>query len=138
MPKGIFHAVVLTDDLDGSIRFLHDVSGIDPVRRYSPEPEQLAAAFGWSTDSRTQAAIVGEGPGMMEIIEIPETLRGEVVPGVSLLAVATGDVHKRVEAARTAGFDPEPTRTAVGPDGMSITVAPVRVGGVGYEFVRFS
>jgi catechol 2,3-dioxygenase-like lactoylglutathione lyase family enzyme len=138
MPKGIFHAVVLTDDLDGSIRFLHEVSGIDPVRRYSPEPEQLAAAFGWNTETRTQAAIVGEGPGMMEIIEIPPTLRGEVGPGVSLLAVATGDVDKRVEAARTAGFDPEPVRTAVGPDGMSITVAPVRVGGVGYEFVRFS
>jgi catechol 2,3-dioxygenase-like lactoylglutathione lyase family enzyme len=138
MPKGIFHAVVLTDDLEGSIRFLHEVSGINPVRRYSPEPDQLAAAFGWRTDTRTQAAILGEGPGMMALIEIPLGLRGEVAPGVSLLAVATGDVDKRVEEARAAGFAPDPIRTAAGPDGMSITVAPIRVGGVGYEFVRFS
>jgi catechol 2,3-dioxygenase-like lactoylglutathione lyase family enzyme len=138
MPKGIFHAVVLTDDLEGSIRFLQDVSGINPVRRYNPEPDQLLAAFGWHTDTSTHAAIVGEGPGMMELIEIPGKLRDEVSPGVSLLAVATGDVDKRVDAARAAGFDPEPVRTALGPDGMSITVAPVRVGGVGYEFVRFS
>jgi catechol 2,3-dioxygenase-like lactoylglutathione lyase family enzyme len=138
MPKGIFHAVVLTDDLEGSIRFLHDVSGINPIRHYIPEPDQLSAAFGWPTNVRTQAAIVGEGPGMMELIEIPHPLRDEVRPGVSLLAVATGDVDRRVEAARAAGFDPEPVRTASGPDGMSITVAPIRVGGVGYEFVRFS
>jgi catechol 2,3-dioxygenase-like lactoylglutathione lyase family enzyme len=137
MPKGIFHAVVLTDDLEGTLRFLHDVSGIKPVRRYQPEPEQLAAAFGWPTHIRAPAAMVGEGPGMMEVIEIPAGLRGEVAPGVSLLAVATTDVDGRVEAARAAGFQPDAVRTAIGADGTSITVAPVRVGGVGYEFVRF-
>jgi hypothetical protein len=137
MPKGIFHAVVLTDDLESTIRFLQEVAAIRSVRRYDPEPTELRAAFGWPADDRTHAAIVGEGPGMMEIIEIPTTLRGEVAPGVSLLAVATPDVQERVEAARAAGFDPEAVRTAAGADGMSITVAPVRVGGVTYEFVRF-
>jgi hypothetical protein len=137
MPKGIFHAVVLTEDIESTIRFLHEVAAIRPVRRYDPEPDQLHAAFGWPTDNKTHAAIVGEGPGMMEVIEIPVALRGEVAPGVSLLAVATTDVQERVEAARAAGFDPESVRTASGADGMSITVAPVRVGGVGYEFVRF-
>ena len=38
MPKGIFHAVVATDDLDASLRFLTDVCGIGPVQPYSPTP----------------------------------------------------------------------------------------------------
>jgi hypothetical protein len=138
MPKGIFHAVVLTDDLEGTIRFLHEVSGIKPVRRYDPEPDNLAATLGWPIEHCvTQAAGIGEGPGMLEVIAIPRALQADVSPGVSTLSVATTDLESRSESARQAGFVPKAAYTASGVDGMAVTVAQVRVGGIGYEFVRF-
>lgn len=137
MPKGIFHAVVLTDDLDTMIRFLTDVCRISPVERYAPTTEQLTAAFGWPEGTTTEAALVGQGPGLLDLVGIPPELVGTVAPGVALLAVATPDVEGRVEAARQAGFDPEPPRTGEGANGAMVTLAPVKVGGVGFEFARF-
>jgi catechol 2,3-dioxygenase-like lactoylglutathione lyase family enzyme len=137
MPKGIFHAVVLTDDLETMIRFLTDVCRIGPVERYAPTTEQLTAAFGWPEGTMTEAALVGQGPGLLDLVGIPAELVGTVAPGVALLAVATPDVEGRVEAARQAGFDPEPPRTGEGANGAMVTLAPVKVGGVGFEFARF-
>jgi hypothetical protein len=137
MPKGIFHAVVLTDDLETMIRFLTDVCRIGPVERYAPTTEQLTAAFGWPEGTTTDAALVGQGPGLLDLVGIPPELVATVAPGVALLAVATPDVEGRVEAARQAGFDPEPPRTGEGANGAMVTLAPVKVGGVGFEFARF-
>jgi len=137
MPKGIFHAVVLTDDLETMIRFLTDVCRMAPVERYAPAPDQLTAAFGWPEGTTTGAALVGQGPGLLDLVAIPPQLAGTVAPGVVLLAIPTADVDARVEAARQAGFDPEPPRTGEGANGAMVTLAPVKVGGVGFEFARF-
>ena len=139
MPKGIFHAVVLTDDLDASLTFLTEVCGIGPVRPYEPTPASLAAALGWpEADSHTRGAIVGQPPGMIDLVAIPPALRGTITPGVTLLAIATPDVEGRAEAARQAGFDVAEPRSVVDATGATMTTAPLVVGGVGYEFVRFS
>ena len=138
MPKGIFHAVVLTDDLDASLKFLVDVCGIGPVQPYEPTPESLSAVLGWPAgDYRTKGAIVGQPPGMLDLVAIPSALRGSVVPGVALLAIATPDVEGRAAAAREAGFDPAAPSTVVDATGAAMTTAPLSVGGVGYELVRF-
>ncbi|HZQ88247.1 MAG TPA: VOC family protein [Acidimicrobiales bacterium] len=138
MPKGIFHAVVATDDLDASLRFLVDVCGIGPVRRYSTPARALSSVLGWPPgDYVATAAIVGQPPGMLDIVEVPEPLRGTVAPGVQLLAIATPDVAGRVAAAQEAGFSPLEPRTVVDADGAQMTTSPVTVGGVGYELVRF-
>jgi hypothetical protein len=138
MPKGIFHAVVLTNDLEGTIRFLHDVSGITPIRRYAPDPAALTVTLGWPSEQCvTEAAVIGEGPGMLEVILIPPALRPDVSPGVSMLSVATPNLEHRTDLAREAGFEPQPAFTANGADGAAITVSQVQVGGVGYELVRF-
>ncbi len=138
MPKGIFHAVVATDDLDASLRFLVDVCGIGPVRRYSTPGSALSSVLGWPAgDYIADAAIVGQPPGMLDVVEVPASLRGAVTPGVALLAIATPDVAGRVAAAREAGFSPLEPRTVVDADGSEMTTAPVVVGGVGYELVRF-
>lgn len=138
MPKGFFHAVVLTDDFEGSIRFLSDVCGIGPVKPYDPEPASLAAALGWPEEHcRTTGAIVGEPPGMLDLVAIPVALRGSVRPGVAMLAVATPDVEGRAQQARDAGFAAAEPRRLQAAGGAGMTMAPVEVGGVGYEFVRF-
>jgi catechol 2,3-dioxygenase-like lactoylglutathione lyase family enzyme len=138
MPKGIFHAVVLTDDLDASLRFLVDVCGIGPVQPYEPTPESLSAALGWPEGGyRTNGAIVGQPPGMIDLVAIPAELRDRVAPGVALLAVATPDVEGRVAAAREAGFAPATPSTVTDATGAAMTTSPLVVGGVGYELVRF-
>jgi catechol 2,3-dioxygenase-like lactoylglutathione lyase family enzyme len=138
VPKGIFHAVVATDDLDASLRFLVDVCGIGPVRRYSTPGSALSSVLGWPPgEYEATAAIVGQPPGMLDVVEVPASLRGAVAPGVQLLAVATPDVTGRVAAAREAGFSPLEPRTVIDADGAQMTTAPVVVGGVGYELVRF-
>src|SRR5688572_4100607 len=112
MPKAITHAVVLTDDFDGSIHFLNEVCGLAPVNRYEPAPGDLATTLGWPADAtQTEAAIVGEGPGSIDLVAIPSSLRGAVTPGVVLLAVPTGDVDAKAEQARNAGFDVQSTRS---------------------------
>ena len=138
MPKSITHAVVLTDDFEGSIKFLNEICGLKPVSRYTPAPTDLAATLGWPAEhAETEAAIVGEGPGSLDLVAIPPSLLGKVAPGVALLAVPTGDVDGRAEQARAAGFDVQPSRTATGEGGVRITMAPATVGGVGYELIRF-
>ena len=138
MPKGIFHAVVLTDDFDATLRFLTDVCGIGPVQPYDPAPASLSAALGWPAGTwTTTGAIVGRPPGMLDIVAIPPDLRATVKPGVALLAIATPDVAGRAAAAREAGFDPAEPRDVEAADGGTMTMVPLAVGGVGYELVRF-
>jgi catechol 2,3-dioxygenase-like lactoylglutathione lyase family enzyme len=138
MPKGIFHAVVLTDDLDASLTFLTEVCGIGPVQPYEPTPASLSAVLGWpEADCRTRGAIVGQPPGMIDLVAIPPGLRSTVSAGVTLLAIATPDVEGRAAAARQAGFEAAEPRTVTDANGAAMTTAPLVVGGVGYEFVRF-
>jgi catechol 2,3-dioxygenase-like lactoylglutathione lyase family enzyme len=138
MPKGIFHAVVLTDDFDATLTFLVEVCGIGPVKPYEPTAESLVAALGWPEgDYRTQGAIVGQPPGMIDLVAIPPELRATIRAGVALLAVATPDVEGRVAAARAAGFDPATPTTVTDATGGNMTTAPLVVGGVGFELVRF-
>ena len=138
MPKGIFHAVIATDDLDASLRFLVDVCGIGPVQRYAPTADALTSVLGWPPgDYTTTGAIVGQPPGMLDVVAIPSSLEGKVTPGVALLAIATPDVEGRSAAARDAGFSPLAPRTVTDANGATMTTAPVVAGGVGYELVRF-
>ena len=52
-------------------------------------PEDYSLVFGWPLEqAATRSAFVGEGAGMLEVVEIPASLRGTVAPGVRFLAVA--------------------------------------------------
>jgi catechol 2,3-dioxygenase-like lactoylglutathione lyase family enzyme len=138
VPNAISHAVVVTDDLAATLRFLTDICGMRSVNRYTPAPADLAAVLGWPADAGpTEAAIVGEGPGAIDLVEIPLGLRGSIEAGVALLAVPTADVEACAARARAAGFDPAPPHTAQGAGGVRVTTAAVAVGGVPYELVRF-
>jgi catechol 2,3-dioxygenase-like lactoylglutathione lyase family enzyme len=140
MPRSLFHVVALTDDLDGVVRFLSDVAGLQPVRPFADEPATQAQAeqlFGWPAgEVSVRGAAVGEGAGMVEVIEIPEPLRGTEQPRVVFLTLATQDLDRYEAKAREAGF-------AVGPrfsgDGAlaDFATVPVTVGGLPFEFISF-
>lgn len=138
MPSSLSHVVVFTDDLDEMLRFLTEVAGLRGVTRYVTEPDDTSAVFGWPVEhGRAAGAFVGEGPGSVDVLEIPAALRDDVRPGVRLLAVANRDAAAAADAATAAGFDvrgPFHTSTATG---GSMALTEVVAGGVAFELVQF-
>jgi hypothetical protein len=139
MPRALSHAVVLTDDLDVTLKFLSEIAKVAPVSEVSEgAPADYSLVFGWPLEeAATRSAFVGEGAGMLEVVEIPAALRGTVAPCVRLLAVANRDVAATVAAAQSAGFDVRgPLRvTSAGERGA--TIAEVVAGGVPFELIQF-
>ena len=140
MPKSLFHVVVLTDDLDEVVRFLSEVAGLQPVRRFADEPATQAQAeelFGWPAgDVTVRGAAVGEGAGMVELIEIPESRRGTESPRVVFMSLATQDLDGYEARARSAGFAVGARSGGEGALADFATV-PVTVGGLPFEFISF-
>jgi hypothetical protein len=94
--------------------------------------------FGWPLDqAATRSAFVGEGPGMLEVVEIPAPLRGTVAPGVRLLAVANRDTPAATAAARAAGFEVRGPLTVTSAGEHGATIAEVVAGGVSFELIQF-
>jgi len=139
MPRALSHAVVLTDDLDETLRFLADVARLTPITPPSEgAPEDYALVFGWPLEqAATRGAFAGEGAGMLEIVEIPAPLLGSVAPGVRLLAIANRDVGSTAEDARTAGFDVRGPLLVTSAGEHGATIAEVSAGGVAFELIQF-
>jgi catechol 2,3-dioxygenase-like lactoylglutathione lyase family enzyme len=138
MPTALSHVVVLTDDLDAVLRFLTDVAKLRPVAHYETVPGDVHALFGWPLEHGTaRGAFVGEGPGSVDVLEIPEALRGSVAPGVRLLAVANRDATAARDAAAGAGFAARGPFTATTATGGTMATTEVVAGGVAFELVQF-
>ena len=137
MPSRLFHVVLFTDEIDETTRFLVDVVGLPNPRWFDNDAEQSTSVFGWPpVDEPGRRVVLGEAPGMVELVEIPAALRGTVKPGVAFLAFATPDVEGYAEKAAAAGFAAGPVQTVAGA-GEPSTLAPVQVGGLPFEFMRF-
>jgi catechol 2,3-dioxygenase-like lactoylglutathione lyase family enzyme len=139
MPKTLSHVVVLTADLDETLRFLTEVAKVAPVQRIDDgDPRDYSTIFGWPLElAATRGAFVGEGTGMLEVVEIPPALRDEVTPGARLLAVANRDVPATADAASAAGFEVRGPFTATGAGGKTVTLVEVAAGGVPFELIQF-
>lgn len=138
MPNSLSHVVVLTDDLDAVLRFLTDIAGMRDVVRYETEPEQVQQLFGWPLEhGRAQGAFVGEGPGSVDVLEIPPALRASIRPGVRLLAVANRDAGAAAGRALDAGFDARGPFEATTATGGAMSTTEVVAGGIAFELVQF-
>lgn len=138
MPSSLSHVVVLTDDLDAVLHFLRDVANIKGVTHYETVPEELSALLGWPAEhGRARGAFVGEGPGSIDVLEIPERLRDTVKAGVRLLAVANRDAAAARAAATDHGFEARGPFTATTATGGQMHTTEVVVGGVAFELVQF-
>ena len=138
MPTSLSHVVVLTDDLDAVLRFLTDVAKLRPVAHYETDADDVHSLFGWPREHGVaRGAFVGEGPGSVDVLEIPEVLRGTVAPGVRLLAVANRDAEAARDAATAAGFDARGPFTATTASGGTMATTEVVAGGVAFELVQF-
>jgi catechol 2,3-dioxygenase-like lactoylglutathione lyase family enzyme len=133
MPKRLFHVVLLTDELEETVRFLSEVVGMGEPQWHDQPGEANAIVFGWPAEGTdTKRVVLGEGPGLIEVVGIPEPMRGTVEPGAAFLAFATPDPDGLGEAARAAGFEPGERYEMLG-----ATLVPITVGGLPFEFVRF-
>jgi hypothetical protein len=139
MPRALSHVVVLTDDLDATLRFLGELANVSPVSAITEgAPGDYSLVFGWPLEqAATRSVFVGEGAGMLEVVEIPAPLRGTVAPGVRLLAVANRDTAATAEAARDAGFDVRGPLTVSSAGEHGATIAEVTAGGVAFELIQF-
>lgn len=138
MPSSLSHVVVLTDDLDAVLRFLSEVAKVKGVTNYETVPEQVSALFGWPMEhGRARGAFVGEGPGSIDVLEIPVGLRDEVKPGVRLLAVANRDAAAARVTAEDHGFEARGPFTATTATGGEMHTTEVVAGGVAFELIQF-
>ena len=138
MPKSLSHVVVFTDDLASVVRFLTDVAKVPSVTPYEVQAEDVHALFGWPLDlGGAKGAFVGEGPGSVDVLEIPAPLRDTVRPGVRLLAVVNRDAAAAGEAATAGGYEVRgPFRTTAA-TGQPMSLVEVVAGGVPFELVQF-
>jgi len=136
MPSASHHVACITDDAAAVHTFLTEVVGLDVHLRFSVSGADLTRTAGWPASAGAAVTMYGRPPaGIVEVIAIPEALRGQVAPRLWLVSFATADVRSFVEKARDLGLspsDPAPTRGDV-----DITTAIVDVGGVTWEFVAF-
>lgn len=138
MPKSLSHVVLFTDQLEEILGFLTDVAKIGAVTPYETQPEDLHELFGWPLEhGRTRGAFVGEGPGGVDVLEIPEALRATVSPGVRLLAVVNRDVAAAGETAAAAGLAVRGPFHTTAATGAPMALVEVVAGGVAFELVQF-
>jgi len=113
------------------------VGGITAVNTYEADADGLRALFGWDIDRPARCAFVGESPGAVDLLEIPEALRGTVAPGVRLLAVVNRDASAAGEAAAAVGCEVRGPFHATSATGNGMTMMEVVAGGVPFELVQF-
>jgi hypothetical protein len=137
MPSRVFHVVLLTDAIDEAARFLLDVVGMTDPRWFENDSEQSTLVFGWPPVAEPgRRVVIGQPPGMVELVEIPVELRASVQPGVAFVAFATPDVEGYAAKAAAAGFAVGEVQTVAGA-GEPSTLVPIAVGGIPWELMRF-
>ena len=126
--RAIHQAICVTDDEDAVVARLQTVLGLPPG----------AGALSWEPGSPALiSTILGTGSaGTIEVVRLPEELRGRLTPGTTSISFAVDDLEARVTACRAAGLD-----VTVAPDhpvgAGEVSYAVVTVAGLEFELVRF-
>lgn len=136
MARRSHHLACVTDDRDAVVRFLTEVVGLEVHGELHAPPDSCAAILGWPEDNPgADGTMLGEGPGgLVEVIEIPDSLAGRVQPGIALASFATPDLEDRVEAARRFGAE---VSDVIGTEELGLQGSVARVGGIAFELLRF-
>jgi hypothetical protein len=125
------YAICVTDDEAAVGAALGAVLGLPPAA--TP-----AGALSWEAGSPAPIGIV-LGPrsaGTIEIVRLPDELRGRLTPSTMAISFAVDDLEDRVAACRAAGFDVT-VAPAVPAGRRDVSYAVVTVAGVEFELVHF-
>jgi hypothetical protein len=85
-------------------------------------------------DQALVSALLGpHSEATIDVVPLPEELRGRLVPGTTSISFAVDDLEERVAACRAAGLD-----VTVGVGGGGLRYAVVTVTGLEFELVDCS
>jgi catechol 2,3-dioxygenase-like lactoylglutathione lyase family enzyme len=136
MPKASHHVSCITDDPQGVRDFLTGVVGLELHMQFDISGEDISRSADWPENEGTQIVLYGRPPaGIVEVIAIPESLRGRVAPRIWLVCFATAEIDTIVERTRRAGWQPSALDHTDNANGLTTSI--VEVGGIAWEFVAF-
>jgi hypothetical protein len=137
MTSSSHHVACVTDDAEAVHTFLTEVIGLDVHLEFRTSGEAMTQSAGWPQSNGANVRMYGTPPaGIVEVIAIPDELRGQVAPKIWLTSFATPDLDARIEAARRLGFAAaDATRVDTGE--VDISISMVDVGGICWEMVAF-
>ena len=137
MAASSHHVACVTDDPEAVHTFLTEVVGLDVHLEFRTSGEAMTQSAGWPQSAGADVKMYGAPPaGIVEVIAIPDDLRGRVSPKIWLVSFATPDLTTRIETSRRLGFDAtDATRVTTGE--VDISVSMVDVGGIAWEMVAF-
>lgn len=136
MTRRSHHVACLTHDREKVIEFLTEVIGLERQMELHAPPESCTAILGWPDDNPgADGTMLGEGPGgIVEVIQIPDSIADRVEAGIALASFATQDIESQLEECAERGIE---TSGLVETDELGMAGAVAHVGGLDFELVRF-
>lgn len=128
----LHHVVMRSHSADTFIGFLTDVVGMEVQFRMRVPGELLEATLGWPPSDGADVTMLGGGDaGLIEVLDVPEQLRGVAPEGLAALSFLTDDFTGAHE--RATMFANEVTTLDTGVPGVQLFFCTM--GGVPVEFM---
>jgi catechol 2,3-dioxygenase-like lactoylglutathione lyase family enzyme len=135
MTKAAHHVVVHSHDAETFVRFLTEAIGMPVLHKMDVTSEMLEATMGWPPNDGTRLWVLGEGDhGLVEVVDVPPSLRDRVRDGLAVLSFTTRDLAGATSrAAEFAAAAPEAFDTGI----PGVDAALCDIGGVQVELMQF-
>ncbi|AKK27931.1 VOC family protein [Mycobacterium sp. EPa45] len=132
MSGQLHHVVMCSHSAEVFVAFLTEVAGLTIQQQFYVPSELLESTLGWPPSDGTQVTMVGTGDsGLIEVLDVPVSLRETVPEGLAGLSFLSGDAAGVRARAQASGHDPRPID--VGVPGFDLFFCTV--GGVPIEFM---
>lgn len=136
MTRRSHHVACITHEREKVIEFLTEVVGLVRQMELHAPPESCTAILGWPDDNPgADGTMLGEGPGgIVEVIQIPDSIADSVEPTIALASFATQDIEAQLAACAERGIE---TSELIETEELGMAGAVAHVGGLDFELIRF-
>ncbi len=132
MPDTLHHVVMRSHSAKNFIAFLTDVVGMAVQFEIRVPGEVLEKTLGWPPSDGADVTMLGSGDsGLIEVLDVPEHLRGVAPEGLAALSFLTDDFTGAKDRARA--FADDVTQFDAGGSGVELFFCTM--GGVPVEFM---
>lgn len=132
MPKQLHHVIMRSHSAPTFITFLTDVVGMEVQFSLRVPGEVLEKTLGWPPSDGAEVTMVGSGDaGLIEVLDVPEHLRGIAPEGLAALSFLTDDFDRAQRSARA--YSNDVTVFDTGTPGVELFFCTM--GGVPIEFM---
>src|SRR6476469_7995042 len=132
MPKQLHHVSMRSHSAPRLIAFLTEVVGMEVQFSLRVPGEVLEKTLGWPPSDGAEVTMVGGGDaGLIEVLDVPEHLRGIAPEGLAALSFLTDDFDRAQRSARE--YSNDVTVFDTGTPGVELFFCTM--GGVPIEFM---